>query len=128
LVRASVGRVGFSAKGIPYSRERRVAGKTHYRLFDMVVFAVGGILSSSTLLLRIPAYVFPFWAVSLLGLWGLWFLHPAPWILPTLVLWGFLFLGFTLTAVSIYLARVYKNSLRRPNYVIDKKRSVLQGP
>jgi hypothetical protein len=94
----------------------------------MVVFAVGGILSSSTLLLRIPAYLFPFWATGVVGLWALGLKHPGPWVMPTLVSWGLLFIGFTVTAGSIYLARVYKNTLRRPNYVIDRKRSILQEP
>ena len=129
FIRASIGRVGFRRKNVPYKRESRVAGKTHYNLWRMTVFAVAGILSSSTFLLRLPAYLFPLWVllitlVSVVGFWA-----GPHWYLPTLLLvclLGFGFCGFTIVGVSIYLARVYKNGLNRPNAIIRKNESKLQ--
>jgi len=83
FIRASIGRVGFRRNGISYKRHPRVGGKTHFRPRGLVDFAVSGILASSTLFLRLPIFVLPFWlvAVSLSHLPG----PPAPapgWTLP----------------------------------------------
>ena len=126
FIRASIGRIGFAIKGIPYRREQRIAGETHYNLGGMLVFAVAGILSSTTLFLRIPVYALPVWvlAMAAVGVAGVY--APGAWSLPTLLALGFIFCGLTLTTISIYVARIYKNSLMRPNYVINRRESVLQ--
>ena len=49
FIRASLGRVGFRVAGIPYKREARIAGETHYNFIGMAIFAIAGVLSSSTL-------------------------------------------------------------------------------
>jgi len=49
FLRASIGRIGFRRKNIPYTRHARVGGKTHYNLFGLTVFAIAGIMSASTL-------------------------------------------------------------------------------
>jgi glycosyltransferase involved in cell wall biosynthesis len=127
FLRASIGRVGFKRKGIPYRRDKRIAGETHYNIRGMVLFAVGGLLSASTVLLRVSVYCFPLWlaAMVLLGLAASWWqsLGALTW----LVVLGFTYCGAVLSFLSIYLARVYKNTLGRPNAFIDHKRSVLQG-
>ncbi|MGZ3744451.1 MAG: hypothetical protein ACXWRE_12180 [Pseudobdellovibrionaceae bacterium] len=74
FIRASIGRVGFSFKGVPYKRHPRVAGKSNFNLYRMTSFAVTGILSSSTLPLRTMVYAFPLLIIagvlSLLGITG----------------------------------------------------------
>ncbi len=35
FIRASIGRIGFRRKNVPYTRERRSAGETHYNLIGM---------------------------------------------------------------------------------------------
>lgn len=126
FIRSSIGRVGFKRKQIPYKRQQRVAGETHYNLIRMAVFAVAGVLTASSFPLRFPAYIFPIWIASLLGVaaggiyWG-W-----SWSIPALLVIGFGFVGMTLSFVSIYIARIYKNGLQRPNFVIDRKRSFTQ--
>ena len=67
FVRGQVGYVGFKREGIPYKRERRIIGQSHYNLLGAVRFGTGGILSSSTLLLRLLAYVGAIWFLSNLG-------------------------------------------------------------
>ena len=126
FIRASIGRVGYRLRNIPYKRHPRIAGKTHYNFLRMAIFAVAGILSSSTMLLRAPAYLFPFWFLGLVATFtayqwtdqGLW-LH-------VMILLGFLYCGFTLMGIALYSARTYKNVLNRPNYHIDRKATRLQ--
>ena len=125
FIRASIGRVGFRRHGIPYRRQKRIAGETHYNLWGMTTFAVGGILSASTLFLRLPLYLLPFWIVSMAVL--AWYAaqgSAAP--LAALLFVGFLYPTLALAFVSLYLARVYKNTLGRPNAILDAKNSIVQ--
>jgi dolichol-phosphate mannosyltransferase len=123
FIRASIGRVGFKRKGIPYRRDRRIAGETHYNIWGMVVFAVGGLLSASTLLLRFATYAFPVWFVAMFGLGVLATAGGYPWAFTWILVLGFGYCGAVLSFLSIYLARVYKNTLGRPNAFLDSKRS-----
>jgi glycosyltransferase involved in cell wall biosynthesis len=125
FLRASIGRVGFRRKNVPYRRHTRVAGETHYNLMSMTTFAVAGILSSSTFALRIPAYTFPFWLAFMCAVTLSATISPARWQVPVLLCSGFGFLGFVAMATGLYLARVYKNGLMRPNAIIRHKLSVL---
>jgi polyisoprenyl-phosphate glycosyltransferase len=125
FVRASIARVGFLRKNIPYRRHVRIAGETHYNFIGMAIFAIAGILSASTLALRIPAYTFPFWAVAMIGIAVAAAMSPAPWQVPALISIGFLFIGFTTMAAALYIARTYKNALFRPNGVVRRSLSIL---
>ena len=110
FIRSSIGRVGFSIKGIKYKRQQRIAGVSHYNIIGMFIFALAGILSSSTLLLRLPAYIFPFWLLAIIGI-GIWQISfPSFSSIPLILSLGFAFCGFSLTAISIYVARIYKNA------------------
>ena len=126
FTRASVGRIGFRRIGIPFKRHKRIAGETHYNFWRMSVFAVAGILSSSTLFLRLPIYVFPVWFLAMVGLTLGQLIAPNNWFMPVQILMGFSFVGYTTIFISLYLARVYKNTMNRPNFIIDRKRSLLQ--
>jgi len=125
FLRASIGRIGFRRRPVPYKRSARVAGVTHYNFLGMVMFAVAGTLSASTLALRIPAYVFPFWALAMTGVAVSAVVTPAHWQMPLLLALGFVFVGFTTTAIGIYCARIYKDGLRRPNAIVRRKLSLL---
>src|SRR5258708_18473099 len=59
FLRAEIAHYGLSRKGIRYDRQPRVAGKTHYNVVGMTKFAIGGILSSTTLPLRLAMYLVP---------------------------------------------------------------------
>lgn len=126
FIRASIGRIGFNAIGIPYKRGTRIAGETHYNIVGMTIFAIAGILSSSTLLLRLPIYLLPFWCVSVVILAVKIVQSPQPWMFPTLFTISALYVGASIAFIGIYLARVYKNSLGRPNYIIRNKGTYLQ--
>jgi glycosyltransferase involved in cell wall biosynthesis len=130
FVRGQVGYVGFKREGIRYKRERRIAGKTHYNIFGAIRFGAAGILSSSTFLLRLLAYVgvvlFPLdilaavvlafgrcdWnlAANQRYLWAALMMHA-----------GWLVLGVGM--LGLYLARLYKDSVGLPLYIVDERGS-----
>lgn len=127
FIRASIGRVGFRRHGIPYRRHPRIAGNTHYNVLRMTKFAVAGLLSASTLLLRVVVYVLPAW-LAVMG----WLAYRAArghaGEQALLVFLGFAYCGCALSFASIYLARVYKNTLGRPNAFLDSRLSRLPPP
>ncbi len=49
VLRTEIAYAGFNIIGIPYDREARIAGETHYNFWRMLIFAIGGILTSSDL-------------------------------------------------------------------------------
>lgn len=125
FIRASIGRVGFKRKGIPYRRDRRIGGKTHYNLFGMVTFGVAGILSSSTFLLRLTIYVLPFWFLLIVALCVVEIASDTTWVIPTVLALFCGYVGASVAFIAAYVARIYKNTLGRPNYYIDHVNTVL---
>jgi dolichol-phosphate mannosyltransferase len=121
FIRSSIARVGFNRLGIPYKRGRRIAGQTHYNLVGMTIFAAASVLSSSTLALRVPVYSLPLWllATGLLG--ALQIMTGNYWLLLVNVLLAATYLGGTLAFLALYVARIYKNGLGRPNYIIHRR-------
>ena len=127
FLRAELGYAGFNIIGIPYRREARQHGQTHYNFAGNVRFAVAGLLSSTTFPLRAIFYVFP--VVSVINL-----------VLFLAFASGFASLGTTLAAlaclngiyvsgslafIAIYLARTYQNGVRRTRFIIDRALSAL---
>jgi polyisoprenyl-phosphate glycosyltransferase len=126
FIRASIGRVRFRTIGIPYKRAMRIAGETHYNLVGMTIFAVAGILSSSTMLLRLPIYWLPFWSIAVIGLAVAITWSPQPWMSPTLLALIGLYIGATAAFLAVYVARIYHNTLARPNFIIRRSGTHLQ--
>lgn len=126
FIRSSLARVGFRRIGIPYKRQKRIAGETHYNFVGMTVFAIAGILSSSTLPLRLPLYSFPVF-ILLNGILGYWFLkeHSITLLMSMFFICIFYF-GASLSFIALYVARTYKNGLGRPNFFIHSKYSALE--
>lgn len=126
FIRSSIARVGFNRVGLPYKRHRRIAGATHYNLIGMLVFAVAGLLASTTLPLRLPIYVLPFWlcATAILGVMQI--QTGNSWFGYINVLFAATYLGGTAAFTALYVARTYKNGLRRPNYVMHRRFTHLQ--
>jgi polyisoprenyl-phosphate glycosyltransferase len=132
FVRGQVGYVGFRRVGIRYDRHARLGGKSHYNLLRASQFGLGGILSSSTLPLRFLAYgagmLVPLSAVALAFVmaelvrtsagvigWGLV-------LAVVLELWLVAGIG----VLAIYVARIYKDQVALPLYVVDRTRSFLE--
>jgi dolichol-phosphate mannosyltransferase len=133
FVRGQVGYVGFKREGIRYARERRIAGKTHYNILGAIRFGVAGILSSSTFVLRLLAYVgIVLWLLDVVGAVGLavgrgdWIIGPHQRYLWAIILLhaGWLTLGIGM--LGLYLARLYKDTVGLPLYIIDERSSFYQ--
>lgn len=124
FLRAEMAYVGLRMEGVPYARQPRLRGTSHYNVFSMAKFAVAGFLASSTFPLRVGAY--------LSGAFALAYLLLAAALRVTLVEAGalaavmaFAYLLLTLPIISLYLARTYKNVTARPVYYLDPERSRL---
>lgn len=127
FIRASIGRVGFRRQGIPYKRHKRVAGHSNFRGFSLIYFAVAGILSSSTLFLRLPIQTLFFWLIAVAALAIARVYIDSRWIDAGIILLFATYLGGAVAFIAIYTGRTYKNSLNRPNYIISKHDSLLQS-
>ena len=128
FLRAEYGYAGFSLIGVPYRRDARRYGKTHYNFLGNVAFAVAGILAATTFPLRAVFYAFP--VVCLLSvLFGVSFAlgldcrrrHGRR----PLVFVNGLYMAGALAFLSIYLARTYQNGLRRRRFIVDRAQSSL---
>lgn len=125
FLRTEIGYVGFRRIGIPYVRQARLHGQTHYNLTGMTIFAIGGILSSSTFLLRAAAYV----GAMLIPLNALLLVfeltHALPQAFELLVSLDLMYLIFFLAVNSVYSARIYKNGVGRPVFVVDSRHTTI---
>lgn len=126
FVRSSIGRVGFRRWGIPFTRQPRIGGRSHYNLVSMTIFGVAGILAASTLLLRLPIYVLPFW-LFLLAVFGAAYLATGLTLYLVAAALAFAaYVGGTLSTIALYVARTYRNGLNRPNAFVVQRMSVFQ--
>src|SRR5271155_489478 len=130
FVRGMVSWLGFSQTAIPYRREARAAGVTKFSLFKMMRFATDGVVSFSTLPLRLASWVgFAASGIAILG------------ILITVIerllgveglvkgwaslLVAILFLGgvqlICMGIIGEYVGRIYGEAKRRPLYVVRER-------
>ena len=127
FLRAEFGYAGFNIVGVPYRREARRHGRTHYNFIGNVRFAVAGILSSTTFPLRAIFYTLP--AVCLLGVlvvlgYALGVLSAAAVIVALVCLIG-VYMCASVAFMALYLARIYHNSLRRTRFIVDRSQTFL---
>jgi dolichol-phosphate mannosyltransferase len=121
FLRTEISYAGFNHIGINYLRQARQYGKTHYNFWGMAQFGIGGILSSSTFLLRLSAFIGAMLVLfNLLAL----FFEITNFIKKTfeaIVIIDLMYLVFFMATISIYIARIYKNGVQRPVFIIDKR-------
>jgi dolichol-phosphate mannosyltransferase len=127
FLRTEIGYIGFNRIGIPYTREKRVAGETHFSLISMTQIAMGGILTSSTFPLRLTMY----FAVPLIFINILFaFLELSALFegsFKILVMLDLLYMIFSIPFISIYVARIYNDGMARPKFFIDWLKSDIDG-
>lgn len=128
FLRSEVAYVGFELKPVPYQRQRRVAGESHYNLIGATKFAIGGILSSSTLPLRLAAYLLPLVAIVNLILIALAYRAGRLGPFELFVVVSVAYLSVFVASLGLYQARIYKNVVHRPLYVVDWRKSSLNRP
>ena len=119
--------IGFKQIGIEYEPAERKFGYSKYTYKKMMQFALKGITSFSVKPLNIATYLgFTFSLGALLYipyiLYSLWFGHPiSGWasVLATVVFFGGLQL-MILGIIGMYLGKLFKQSKRRPHYIIKE--------
>jgi|SRR5581483_3392285 len=124
-VRGELGYVGFRRLGIPYKRQVRAFGRTHYSMVRMAKFAIAGILTASTFPLRLIVYfAVPIVAIDAVAL----VVALLPGYRPpmdALILLHLLYFSGALSALAIYLARVYKDGTQRPVFIVNPDKSIM---
>ena len=123
FIRNELAYVGFRKFGIDYDREPRITGKGNYKgfagMFRMIKFAVSGILTASTFPLRLILYL----AIPLLlsNFVAIFFYFITPENIPLYLFYTIntMFLITAVTFLSTYMARVYKNGIQRPIFIVD---------
>jgi len=128
FLRAEISHYGFRRLGIRYNRRPRIAGESHFNFYGLTRFAIAGILSSTTVPLRIALYLLPpLFTFNAIGLWldasGRW-----PWGFEAAMMADMLYLCTGLATVALYTARNYRNVIARPLAVVDWRLSALNLP
>jgi dolichol-phosphate mannosyltransferase len=128
FIRAEVAHYGFQRMGIHYDRQPRVSGKSHYSYYGMARFAIAGILTSTTVPLRLSLYGLPLLFLSNALL--LWLEASGRWRMAfkALVALDLLYIATALAFVALYTGRNYRNVVGRPIAVVDFRRSALDVP
>ncbi|MCR9191821.1 MAG: glycosyltransferase family 2 protein [Gammaproteobacteria bacterium] len=128
-LRGLISNFGFKQIGIPYVRNKRVAGKSKFNFFAMLRLAIDGIVSQSAIPLRFATYTGII--ISLLTVFGIagyligktlfgatW---PAGFTTTTILILLSLFLNaMFLGIIGEYLARIYNQVRVRPLSIIEK--------
>lgn len=119
FLRNEIAYVGFKRKAIKYNREARIAGKTHYNLFRMLVFAVAGILTSSTYPLRLALYLLIPLLLTNIVLFTTYLCTDWLKLMNSIVWLDLMYLMYAVGFIAVYLARVYNDVIARPLFIID---------
>lgn len=127
FLRAEIGHAGFSRYGIHYDRESRPFGKSNYNIVGMFAFAIAGLLTSSTFLFRLAAYLLPVLAALNIFLLGFDIMGAGDTAFKLLVAIDLFYLISLITIYGVYLARIYKNQIGRPVFIIDPNKSSLHS-
>ncbi|KUO58447.1 MAG: hypothetical protein APF80_04975 [Alphaproteobacteria bacterium BRH_c36] len=118
--------VGFPSIAVPYERPARAAGQTKFSMFRLWNFALEGITSHSTVLLRAWTYV-GLIAIAFGVLLGVWLLieyfafgrNPPGFYLTVFVVLGFSSLNFIMLGIlGEYVGRIYQEVKKRPLYFL----------
>lgn len=121
FIRNEIAYTGFKRSGIKFKRKKRVAGKgVGESIVYMIVYGFAGIIATSTLPLRICFYLF--WPLAFMNFIFLISMEMISY--KFLIISNLLFLSFAISFISIYLARIYKDVIARPLYIIDYTKSV----
>ncbi len=120
--------VGFRTKWLEYENIERVAGKTKWSFRALLLYSLEGIISFSTVPLRIPLILGALCFLFSLGLFGVQMVMLALgtplsslWTLINVISFVSGLQLFALGVVCEYLARMYLEIKRRPIYVIREE-------
>ena len=118
FIRNEISYSGYPAKGIEYSRKKRLKGvASSSSLIYIFQFALAGIIDSTTKPLRIVSFLCLF---NLL-ISFLFFLEPFHGVFIFLTICNFI---FSISIISVYLARIKNDLSNKQKYIIDQTRSI----
>ncbi|MBO9516501.1 MAG: glycosyltransferase family 2 protein [Porphyrobacter sp.] len=130
FVRGMVGWIGFNQIAVPYDREARFAGETHYPLRKMIRFAIDAITSFSVVPLRCASLLgiaFGVLGMVALGWVGISWLSGGTVTGWTSLAALILIIGsvqlLVLGVFGEYLGRMYMETKRRPLFIVDQVRA-----
>ena len=119
--------IGYNKKAVTFVREPRVAGKTKWNYKKLIDLAIDGITSLSISPLRYATYVsIPIFLIAVF--YGIYvivnsiIIHAFPQIVQVILFIVLLFGGIQTLLIGIageYIGRTFKNSQKRPIYLID---------
>jgi dolichol-phosphate mannosyltransferase len=129
FIRGMVSWLGFSQVAVPYHRAARLAGHTKFSLIKMFRFATDGIVSFSTVPLKLASWLgFAVSGISLAGILIALYarLFEKNWVQGwTSLVIAVLFLGgvqlICLGIIGEYVGRIYGESKRRPLYLVCER-------
>ncbi len=125
FLRTEIAYAGFRRLGICYDRQVRIYGKSRYNLGGMTAFAMRGILSSSTFLLRFAAYLCPVFLAFTLVMLVLDLTGRYEHAFRLMVAVDLMYVILFIASMCIYVARTYKDGVDRPVFITDWKNSAL---
>jgi polyisoprenyl-phosphate glycosyltransferase len=129
FIRGMVSWLGFSQVPVAYRRAPRLAGETKFSLLKMMRFATDGIVSFSTMPLKLASYLgFAVSGISIIGILVALYarLFGKNWVQGwTSLVVAVLFLGgvqlICLGIIGEYVGRTYGESKRRPLYLVRER-------
>lgn len=132
FLRGLIGWLGYSATGVPFEADARVAGTSKYSTRKMMKFALDGILSFSAAPLHLVTYLGLIVSVLsfLYGFYSIYAYFFTSLTIPgwTSILVAVLFLGgvqlISIGFVGEYLIRIYNEAKGRPLFIIKDSLSV----
>lgn len=127
FLRGIVPSLGFASKKVYYRRGKRVAGTSKYPLHKMISFAMDGMTSFSTELLKVPSFLGGFSLIVAIGMLIYTIVsaatgHAVPgWASIMCSLWFIAgLIMISLGIVGEYIGKIYMESKHRPRYCIEE--------
>ena len=135
FVRGMVAWIGFKQAAVHYVRKGRFAGETHYPLRKMIRFALDGIISFSTVPLRVATWLGALSGLAAIGvaLWTIYERFFGQGIVPG---WSTIMIAVSLASsaqllmtgiLGEYVGRIYTEVKGRPLYVVGEKVGFVNG-
>ncbi|MGV8985246.1 MAG: glycosyltransferase family 2 protein [Cypionkella sp.] len=128
--------IGFNTAVVPFDVGERVAGQTQFNFFKLLRFALDGIVSFSTLPLRMWSYVGVFISLSAL-LYSVYFVIKTLLFdadvpgFPSLLVAIFFFAGVQMISLGVigeYVGRIFDEVKRRPLYIVAEEVGFAEVP
>ena len=127
FLRSTLSRTGYKLEEFPHNRNPRIDGKSKYRKISLIKFAIAGFMTTTTWPLRFVSYI----GVSNIFFLGIFLilrgLGSGEFLINDIQLILLVELIGFIGIISLYLARIYKNSLGRPLYYVNWAQSITFG-